>query len=84
MMGGETFILLKAAVLGPKSTKQAETRPDVLPTILSIAGPLGAGSLREAQKNTCQSCIAADFRGIWLISFNSRILSSRSQFQPEF
>jgi hypothetical protein len=35
MMGGETFILLKAGLLGPKSAKQAETRMAVLPTILS-------------------------------------------------
>jgi hypothetical protein len=39
MMGRESFILLKAGFLGPKSAKQAERRPDVLPTILSIAGP---------------------------------------------
>jgi hypothetical protein len=36
MMGGETFILLKAGILGPKAAKQAEMRMDVLPTILSI------------------------------------------------
>src|SRR6266481_2873548 len=50
MMGGETFILLKAAVLAPKSAKQAETRPDVLPTILSIDGPLGLEPPRSAEK----------------------------------
>jgi hypothetical protein len=84
MMGRESFILLKAGFLGLKSAKQAERRPDVLPTILSIAGPLLAGEFREAQKNTCQRCIAADFRRIWLIPSDSWILSSRSQFQPEF
>jgi hypothetical protein len=37
MMGGESFILLKAGVLGPASAKQAEKRKAVFPTILSIA-----------------------------------------------
>jgi hypothetical protein len=50
MMDGETIILLKAGLLGPKSTKQAERRPDLLPTILSIAGPLLAGSSAKHRK----------------------------------
>jgi hypothetical protein len=50
MMGRESFILLKAGFLGPKSAKQAERRPDVLPTILSIAGPPLAGSSAKRRK----------------------------------
>jgi hypothetical protein len=37
MMGGETFILLKAGLLGPKSANQAENGLAVLPAILCIA-----------------------------------------------
>jgi hypothetical protein len=37
MMGGETFILLKAGLLGPKSANQAENGLAVLPAILWIA-----------------------------------------------
>jgi len=36
-MGGETIILLKAALLGPKSANQAENDLAVLPKILWIA-----------------------------------------------
>ena len=50
MMGGETFILFKAALLGPKSAKQTERRPDVLPTILLIAGPGSREPPRSAEK----------------------------------
>jgi hypothetical protein len=50
MMGRESFILLKARLLGPKSAKRAESRPDVLPTILSIAGPLLEGSSAKRRK----------------------------------
>ncbi|MGB6395128.1 MAG: hypothetical protein WBF73_05545 [Bradyrhizobium sp.] len=50
MMDEETIILLKAALLEPKSAKQAERRPDVLPTILSIAGPLRAEAPRSTEK----------------------------------
>jgi hypothetical protein len=37
MMGGETFILRKAGLLGPKSANQAENGLAVLPAILWIA-----------------------------------------------
>jgi hypothetical protein len=37
MMGGETFILLKAGLSGPKSAHQAENGLAVLPAILWIA-----------------------------------------------
>jgi hypothetical protein len=67
MMGGETFILLKAGLLGPKSAKQAEKRPAILPTILSIAGLRSGRTAAKAWKNTCLGCIAGDFRWIWII-----------------
>jgi hypothetical protein len=76
MMGGETFILLKAALLGAKGAKQAERRLNVLPTILSI---VGRRSVREGRKNTCMGCISGDFRWIWLIPQDSQILLPRSQ-----
>jgi hypothetical protein len=53
MMGGETFILLKAGLLGPKSEKQAEKRPAILPTILSIASLRSGRTAAKAWKNTC-------------------------------
>jgi hypothetical protein len=37
MMGGETFILLKAGLLGPKSANQTENDLAVLPASLWIA-----------------------------------------------
>jgi hypothetical protein len=37
MMGGETFILLKAGLLGPKTADQAENGLAVLPAILWIS-----------------------------------------------
>jgi hypothetical protein len=37
MMGGETFILLKAGLLGSRSASQAENGLAVLPAILWIA-----------------------------------------------
>jgi hypothetical protein len=37
MMGGETFILLKAGLLGTKNANQAENGLAVLPEILWIA-----------------------------------------------
>jgi hypothetical protein len=67
MMGGETFILLKATLSGPKSAKQAEKRAAVLPTILSIASLRPGRKAARARKNTCLGCIAGDFRWIWII-----------------
>jgi len=83
MMGGEAFILLKARFWRKRRENRLKgVRMSCRQFYRSPAS--GSGSFREAQENTCQSCITADFRWIWLIPSDSRILSSRSQFLPEF
>jgi hypothetical protein len=61
MMGGETFILLKAGLLGPKSANQAENGLAVLPAILWIA------RLEERSAVKAEGIPVADFYGTWLI-----------------
>jgi hypothetical protein len=78
-MGGETFILLKAGLLGPKSANQAESGLAILLAILWIAR-LGERSAAAKAKEMP----VANIYGTWLIrkidrfcyldhSFNGRI-----------
>ena len=70
MMGGETFILLKAGLLGLKSGKQGETRMAFSPTILSTLSPKISAN---GKKIPVRGCIFGDFRCLWLIRPDSWI-----------
>jgi hypothetical protein len=50
MMGAETFILLNAGLLGPKSANQAESGLAVLPAILWISRLEERSRLRRLKK----------------------------------
>jgi hypothetical protein len=67
MMGGGTFILLKAGRSWPESAKQAQIRFASLLKILQIAR--FGGALARIGR-TSDGCMSGDFRGIWLITLN--------------
>jgi len=57
MMGGETFILLKAGRPRPESAKQAEIRLAILLKILHIA-PFWDAKLSQGLERTCKGSLA--------------------------
>src|SRR4051794_22663640 len=62
MMGGGTFILLKAGLLGPKRANQAEDSLAVLPAIFGIARLQERSAAAKAE-----GIPVADFYATWLI-----------------
>jgi hypothetical protein len=65
MMGGGTFILLKAGRPWPESAKQAEIRLAILLKMLTDR-PFWDSSPRQRAKRTPDGCIYCYFPGIWL------------------
>lgn len=78
-MGGAAFILLKTGLSGPETAKQAEIRLAGLLKILAIGLRHGEKFLDNGA-GYVQWLYWRDFRWIWLIRPERRVLLSKSQF----